>query len=102
METKANPAKAKRRLNLPVKILIGMIVGIILGVIFGEKIGVIEFVGTIFMRLLRMCIYPLVLFSIMRSVANVQDIVRLRKVGIYFLLYVVIGSVICALIGAPA
>lgn len=102
METKANPAKAKRRLNLPVKILIGMIAGIILGVIFGEKIGVIEFVGTIFMRLLRMCIYPLVLFSIMRSVANVQDIVRLRKVGIYFLLYVVIGSVICALIGAAS
>ena len=46
--------KKKRRLSLSVKILIGMVVGIILGLIFGERIAVIEFIGTIFMRLLKM------------------------------------------------
>lgn len=92
--------KKKRRLSLSVKILIGMVVGIILGLIFGERIAVIEFIGTIFMRLLKMCIYPLILFSIIRSVANVRDIIRLRKVGVSFMLFVVIGSTLCAAIGA--
>ena len=96
METK----KKKRRLSLSIKILIGMVVGIILGLIFGERIAVIEFIGTIFMRLLKMCIYPLILFSIIRSVANVRDIIRLRKVGVSFMLFVVIGSTLCAATGA--
>lgn len=92
----------KRHLTLSVQILIGMAVGIVLGLIFGEKIAVIEFVGDIFMRLLKMCIYPLILFSIIRAVANVHDIIRLRKVGVYFMLFVVIGSTLCAAIGAAS
>lgn len=88
----------KRKLSLPAKIMIGMILGMIAGYLVGPKIEVIGFVGTIFMRLLRMCIYPLVLISIIAGVSNVADMQRLRKVGIGFLLYTAITSTIAAIL----
>lgn len=94
--------KEKRHLSLSVQIMLGMLAGIILGFVFGEKIAVIEFIGTIFMRLLKMCVYPLVLISIIRAVANVADIARLKKVGIMFIIYVLISSAICSAIGAAS
>ena len=92
----------KRHLSLSVQIMLGMAAGIILGLVFGERIAVIEFIGTIFMRLLRMCVYPLVVISIIRAVANVADIARLKKVGILFIIYVLISSTICSAIGAAS
>lgn len=91
--------KQKKRLSLSLKILLGMILGLIIGLIFREQIAGISFIGDIFMRLLRMCIYPLVLLSIIRAVGNVANISRLRKVGGMFLIYVVVTSTIAAIFG---
>lgn len=94
--------RKKKKLSLSAQIMIGLVVGVILGLIFGENISVIEFIGTIFMRLLKMCVYPLVLISIIRAIANVIDIMRLRKVGIWFVIYDIFASAICACIGCVA
>jgi len=88
--------EAKKRMSLPVRIMTGMVLGVIVGYLVGPKIEVIGFVGTIFLRLLRMCIYPLVLISIITGVASVVDISRLKKVGAGFLLYTAITSSIAA------
>ncbi|MCD8141062.1 MAG: dicarboxylate/amino acid:cation symporter [Planctomycetaceae bacterium] len=92
-------ATHRKGMSLPMKIVLGMILGAIVGTIVGPDISVIGFVGTIFMRLLRMCIYPLVFFSILCGVSNVADIRRLRKVGFWFLLYTVVTTGIAAVIG---
>ncbi|MCF6464926.1 dicarboxylate/amino acid:cation symporter [Clostridium sp. Cult2] len=91
--------KKKRQLSLSAKIMIGLILGIILGIIFGSKIVVIKFLGDIFMRLLRMCIYPLILLSIIKAISSVADISKLRKIGGMFIGYVFIGSSIAATFG---
>ena len=77
----------KKGLSLPVKMLIGMLLGVGAGMLLGDKVTYISFVGEIFIRLLKMCIYPLVLISIIGGVANVVDVARLKKVGVTFLLY---------------
>ena len=38
------------------------------------KASYVAFIGTLFIRLLKMCVYPLVLFSIIAGIANVADI----------------------------
>ena len=49
---------AKKPISLPLKILIAMVLGAALGFIIGEKASYIQFIGDVFIRLLKMYIYP--------------------------------------------
>ncbi len=89
----------KKKLALPVKILISMVLGGTVGYFVGPPIASIAFIGDIFIRLLKMCIYPLILFSIISGVAQVADVGRLKKVGGGFLIYWFLSSALAAAIG---
>lgn len=90
---------AKKKLALPVKILLGMAIGAVAGLILGDKIAAISFIGDVFMRLLKMCIYPLILLSIISGISQVADVTRLKKVGLTFAVYWVASSALAALTG---
>ena len=96
-------AKAKKKkLSIPVKLAIALVLGVVAGLIFKEKASYVAFIGTLFIRLLKMCVYPLVLFSIIAGIANVADIVKLKKIGGQFLLYTFLSSAIAGvLVGIP-
>lgn len=89
----------KKKIGLPLKILIAMILGAILGFIIGENASYIQFVGDVFIRLLKMCIYPLIFVSIISGIAQVADMSRLKKVGGYFLVYWAVASTLAASFG---
>lgn len=91
--------KEKKKLSIPVKLAIALVLGVAAGAIFREKCAHIAFIGTMYIRLLKMCVYPLVLFSIISGVANVADIGRLKKIGGQFLLYALISSLIAGVLG---
>ena len=93
-------AKAKKKkLSIPVKLAIALVLGVVAGLIFKEKASYVAFIGTLFIRLLKMCVYPLVLFSIIAGIANVADIVKLKKIGGQFLLYTFLSSAIGGVLG---
>lgn len=94
--------KAKKKLSIPVKLAIALVLGVIAGMIFREKCSYIAFIGSIFVRLLKMCVYPLVLFSIISGVANVANIGRLKKIGGQFLLYTFVSSLAAGVLGCVA
>ena len=54
----------RKKPSLPVKLSIALVLGVIVGFVFKENCAYIGFIGTVFIRLLKMCVYPLVLFSI--------------------------------------
>ena len=89
----------KKGLSLPVKMLIALVLGSIAGVIVGPPIANIKFIGDIFVRLLTMCIYPLVLISIMQGISQVCDMARLKKVGLGFFWYWLISGAIIGVVG---
>lgn len=93
---------SKKKLSIPVKLAIALVLGIIAGAIFREKCAYIAFIGTLFVRLLKMCVYPLVLFSIISGVANVANIGRLKKIGGQFLLYTFVSSLAAGILGCIA
>ena len=75
------------------KIFIGLILGCIVGAIFsgmgGKDIELInqiaifsEFLGNVFIRLIRMSVVPIVFFSISTAVINLKDIRKLKSIGI--------------------
>lgn len=88
-----------KRISLANQILIGMVLGAILGFIVGPRIAVIAPIGTVFLRLLKMTILPLIFFSIVAGIASVADLKRLKKVGVTFLGYWAIASLLAAATG---
>lgn len=93
----------KKKLSLATKILIAMIAGAIFGAIFKSSYGswgaITGPLGTVFIRLLKMTILPLIFFSIVTGVASVADLSRLKKVGGTFLAYWFTASGLCAATG---
>lgn len=92
-------AKEKKGLGLSVRMLLGLALGAAAGFALGERVTVIAPIGTVFLRLLRMTILPLVFFSIVNGVAAVADLNRLKRVGIIFVKYWLVASLLAAMTG---
>lgn len=91
-----------RKLSLGKQILIGIIVGLGIGIISPKSAEMISPLGTVFLRLLKMLIVPLVFFSITSGVCKMGDVKQLRTVGLRFVLYIIITSGLSAAVGILA
>lgn len=84
--------------NLLVRILIGLVLGAIVGLIFGQAISVISPLGDLFVRLLKMIVMPVVIFTLITGTASISPS-RLGKVGTKILLFYMITSAFAVAIG---
>lgn len=95
--------KKTKKLGLATKILLAMVIGAAFGYMFQSSYAswgaVTGPIGTIFIRLLKMTIMPLIFFSIVGGVASVADLKKLKKVGGTFLVYWITASGLAALSG---
>lgn len=78
-----------RKLELHWKILIGMLLGLVFGFIMTGVEGGNGFVtdwikpfGTIFVKLLKLIAIPLILASLVKGIADLQDISKFRNIGL--------------------
>ena len=100
-----------KKIDLQTKIIIGLVAGIVTGFIFNWIGGTnqpvlakwifpfLGFVGDLFIRLIRMCVVPLVFFSIAEGVANLGDIKKLKSIGIKTILYILGTGMVSAGVG---
>lgn len=95
--------KKKKKISLAIKILIGMVLGLICGFIFKAQhqywTYVTDTVGTVFIRLLKMTILPLILCSIIGGIASLSNLKQLKKIGIRFIIYWLLASFLAAVTG---
>ncbi|WP_316572746.1 glutamate/aspartate:proton symporter GltP [Neobacillus sp. YIM B06451] len=94
-----------KRIGLAWQILIGLIVGIAVGAVFYQNPSVqayLQPIGTIFIRLIKMIVVPIVISSIIVGVAGVGDIKKLGKLGGKTLLYFEIITTIAIIVGLLA
>ncbi len=96
------------KIKLHWQILIAMALGIVSGFIFqvtavGEPGGwlyaIITSMGTVFIRLLRMIIVPLIFASIVSGVSNIGEGKSLGRIGAKTILYYVTTSLLAILVG---
>jgi len=87
------------KLKLHWQVLIAMAAGIAFAFIFGEKSLIVAPLGTLFMRLLKMIIIPLVMFSITSGVANLGSTKSLGRIGLKTFGYYFLTSIAAILIG---
>ncbi|XJZ27569.1 glutamate/aspartate:proton symporter GltP [Bacillota bacterium Lsc_1132] len=94
-----------RKLGLAWQIVIGLILGIAVGSIFYGNPSVqtyLQPIGTIFIRLIKMIVIPIVVSSLIVGVAGVGDIKKLGKLGGKTILYFEIITTIAIIIGLSA
>jgi len=84
-------------------VLIGIVVAIVLAfasvAVFGEAMTSVEWIGTLFLKALKMIIVPLVMASMIVGVAGLGDIRRLGRLGGTTVLYFAVTTAIAVTIG---
>ena len=93
----------KQHMSLAIKILVGMVVGLLFGFLLKPLHSywtyVTNTVGTVFLRLLKMTILPLVLCSIVGGIASIANLNKLKKIGIRFIIYWACASALAGACG---
>ncbi len=94
-----------KKFGLAWQILIGLILGIAVGAIFYGNPQVqtyLQPIGTIFIRLIKMIVIPIVVSSLIVGVAGVGDIKKLGSLGGKTILYFEIITTVAIIIGLSA
>ena len=85
-----------RKIPLHWQIFIGLFIGILFGYFLTEYVPFISWMGTVFLKLLKMIIMPLLLFSVMAGIINVGNPAGLGRLGLKTIGYY-IGSSLAAI-----
>jgi proton glutamate symport protein len=91
-----------KKIGLAWQIFIGLILGIFVGAIFygnPEVQTYLQPIGTIFLKLIKMIVIPIVISSLIVGVAGVGDIKKLGKLGGKTILYFEIITTIAIIVG---
>lgn len=72
-----------QRRSLTVKIFFAMVLGVLTGIFLGSHACELQFIGNIYLRLLRFCVMPIVLTTSIVTVCSVRDIKTLGRIGLY-------------------
>ncbi len=89
----------KFKLDLHWQIFIGLFLGILYGLFLADYVHLVEWMGDIFMRLLRMIIVPLVLTSIVAGIAGIKG-QGLKTMGLKTFLYYMSTSMLGIAVGS--
>lgn len=94
-------ATNKKSLGLAWQMLIGLVLGVIVGAVIDAEIGktYLQPFGTLFIRLIRMVVVPLVIATLIAGAANIADISKLGRVAVKILLLYAAGSALAVIFG---
>ncbi len=90
--------KFKFKFNFTAQMLLATVLGIIAGLIFKEKVASVKFIGDLFLRLVQMCVVPLIMGQIIEAVGT-PDPKDLGRVGGKAIAVFAISSLLAALFG---
>ena len=88
-----------KKLALPWQILIGIILGVLFGLFFFDYIKYIDWIGTLFLRSLKMIIIPLVFSSLVIGVASMERSADLGRIAGKTLLFYLFTTIVAAVLG---
>jgi Na+/H+-dicarboxylate symporter len=86
----------KKHLNFGILTLLATVFGIAIGAVFRENFTYVALPGRIFTGMLSAFVIPLLLFSVIASVTNLRDVVRLRSIGLRSVLHLVTQTAIAS------
>lgn len=91
--------KKMKKIPLYCQVLIAIFLAIILGVTFPEKAQAMKPLGDGFIKLIKMCIAPLIFLTITTGIVGSLDIKKIGKLGLKTLIYFEVLTTFALLIG---
>lgn len=83
-------------------LLAAMVAGGVIGFFWGPGASVLQPIADTFLNLLYCCVVPLIFCSLTAAIAKMQDLAKLRKILMIFLIGVIVSGVIaCLFMVAP-
>lgn len=64
------------------RVIAALVLGVLAGLLFGAEIGVLKWIGDLFVRLVRMLVVPLVLVMVVSGIAALGDPRKLGSIGL--------------------
>ncbi|MDO4314905.1 MAG: dicarboxylate/amino acid:cation symporter [Oscillospiraceae bacterium] len=95
----------KKKVSLPMQILIALVLGIVIGLIcyFAElqdlTTNYLKPFGDIFVNLLKFIVVPVVLFSMIDGILSMNDLKKVGSVGVKTVVYFLVTTAIACVIG---
>ena len=91
--------KSGKKVSLIMQILIAMVLGVIVGVIWGKGASCIQFIGTVWLNIIKMFIVPVVICMVVRGVSSLDSPKDLGRIGLRVIAFYVITNVFALGIG---
>ena len=79
---------SKKKIGLAWQMFIGLILGVIVGALVDTQFAqtYLQPLGTLFIRLIRMVVVPLVIATLIAGAANISDVSKLGRVAVKILI----------------
>lgn len=89
----------KKKMSTATQTLLAMLLGAIFGMVVGEWAVKIQFIGTIWLNMIRMFLVPTVVCMVVRGIANIDSPKTLGRVGLKIVLFYLATTFIAAALG---
>lgn len=88
-----------RKIQLPTQMAIAMIVGSILGIAIGPPMQKIQFIGDIWLNLMKMVIVPMLIFVVVKGISSMDSPKTLGRIGLKTFIFYTCLVAIAAAVG---
>lgn len=89
----------RKKVNFSLITLTALALGVIYGLIFKERALIVEPIGKLYISFIRMVVIPLVMVSIISSISNLEDINKLKTIGVKALAMLLGTTGIASIVG---
>jgi len=94
---------AKKKVNFSIRVLSAMILGLVVGLfLFKEAAVHLKVFGSIYVKLIKLIVIPLVTVSIIKSFIQLEDKNALKKIGLKSIFWLLITTAVGATLGLIA
>lgn len=90
---------AKKKVNFGIRTIAALIMGLALGLLFQGHVDIVRAVGQIYTRLISAIVVPLVFFSIISSITSLENLTKLRSIGLKTIFWLTVNVFIAGILG---
>lgn len=90
--------KERKKMDFGVLTILAAFLGILVGICFKENYVYIEIIGIVYSNLIISIVIPLLLFSIISSITNLNSSLKLKKIGFKTIFYLLLNTFLASLV----
>lgn len=90
--------KERKKMDFGVLTILAVFLGILVGICFKENYVYIEIIGIVYSNLIISIVIPLLLFSIISSITNLNSSLKLKKIGFKTIFYLLLNTFLASLV----